>query len=259
MAEMEDNVVPHERVRSLREAVNKARIADADRGDALEERRQSEQVRLDLVIRELEGVFKDAAEKSDQFVFEISKGATPRLWIDATSHVVMANDIRSYRFVKDTRLGRIVLAETDDIGALADRVTSYIAERVIDQERAVEADWQIWRLNEQAQKEVAEAAVRGEEAAVAVEAPVVRRRRGGSLFAFIVGLLVGGAALAGYLQVSGLYDFRTHLSALQSVSTSNFPTLKLPTAPETDAPQAQPPAVASDGSNGSSGTAKPAQ
>lgn len=254
---MEDNVVPHERVRSLREAVNKARIADADRGDALEERRQSETVRLDLVVRELEDVFKDAAEKNDQFVFEISKGATPRLWIDATSHVVMANDIRSYRFVKDTRLGRIVLAETDDISALADRVTAYVAERIVDLERTVEADWQIWRLNEQAQKEAAEAAAREQDAAETADEPPAKRRRGGSMMAFIVGLLVGGAALAGYLQVSGLYDFRTHLSALQSVTSSSFPTLK--PASEAETPSVQTPAAASGSSDGSSATAKPAE
>ncbi|MCW2305705.1 hypothetical protein [Rhodobium gokarnense] len=246
---MEDNVVPHERIRTLREAVQQARIAEADRSDALEQRRQTEQVRLELVARELEGVFAEARDKSDQFICEISAGATPRLWIDATSHVVMASDIHTYRFLKDTRLGRIVLAETDDTGALADRVTVYIAERVVDLERAVEADWQIWRLNEQAQKEAAEAQKRDEEKAAEAKArdekadaantprldgPAGRpRERGHAGFAFLFGLILGCAALAVWMQASGQYDFRQHLKFLQTSDTASFPQLTAEPAPET--------------------------
>lgn len=256
MAETEDNVVPHERVRSLREAVHKARVADADRNDALEERRQSEIVRLELVTQELESLFAEAAGKSDQFVFEISKGATPRLWIDATSHVAMANDIRSYRFVKDTRLGRIVLAETDDVGVVSDRITSYVAERIVDQERSIEADWQIWRLNEQAQKEAAEAAAKTEaDAQPEPEAKPAPRRRGSSIWGFLIGLLAGAIALGGYLQYSGLYDFKPHWRALQSASTGAFPAMKS----KPDEPAAQAPAETSQGSGNSSTTAAPAE
>ena len=256
MTEREDNVVPHERVRSLREAVQTARIADADRNDALEERRQAEYVRLELVMRELEGVFADALQKSDQFVFEISKGATPRLWIDATSHVVMASNIHTFRFIKDTRLGRIVLTETDVVEALADRVTAYIAERIVDQERTVEADWQIWRLNEQAQKEAAEAAAKAEAAKAAenddeVQPSPPRQRGGGAVFfALVIGILLGGIAFGGYLQYAGLYDFRPHFPRLQSMTESAFPTMKKESGePETttvQTPAATPEATASE-------------
>ena len=261
MAETEDNVVPHERVRSLREAVNTARVADADRSDALAERRQSEKVRLELVARELESVFEEAAEKSDQFVLSISQGTPPRLWIDATSHVVMASDIRSYRFVKDTRIGRIVLAETEDVETLADRITSYIAERIVDQERAVEADWQIWRINEQAQKEAAEASETDAdpEAQQALAAQAAPRRRGGSLIGFIIGLLAGAAVLGGYLQYSGLYDFRPHMQAFQAASTSAFPRLKIPDANVPAGTVSQTPAAAGEDTGGSSDTAKPSE
>ncbi|MBB4301219.1 hypothetical protein GGD81_000234 [Rhodobium orientis] len=246
---MEDNVVPHERIRTLREAVQQARIAEADRSDALEQRRQTEQVRLELVARELEGVFAEAREKSDQFICEISAGATPRLWIDVTSHVAVANDIHTYRFLKDTRLGRIVLAETDDTGTLADRVTAYIAERVVDLERAVEADWQIWRLNEQAQKEAAEAQKRDEDKAAEAKArddeaeaantarldgPAGRpRERGHAGFAFLFGLILGCAALAVWMQASGQYDFRQHLKFLQTSGTASFPQLTAEPSEET--------------------------
>jgi len=271
MADTDDNVVPHERVRSLREAVQAARIADADRSDALEQRRQTELVRLDLAARELEQVFADAAAKSDQFVFEISTGATPRLWIDATSHVVMAHNIHTYRFLKDTRLGRIVLSETDVLDELADRVTAYIAERIVDQERAVEADWQIWRLNEQARKEAADAAARADNATAAKDAeeeapaaPVAPRRAGGMLTTFILGLILGGVALAGYLQYAGIHDFRAHFAALRGAATSAFPTLKAGTedaapAAEGQTGEGQAPTAAPSTDGGASPTATPAE
>ena len=45
----------------------------------------------------------------------ISRGDTPRLWIDMVAHVHMGRDKRRYRFVQDTRYGRKLLAESNDI------------------------------------------------------------------------------------------------------------------------------------------------
>ena len=71
----------------------------------------------------------------------ILPGQPPRFWVDATSFVTMGRDKRQYQFVKDTRLGRTVLAEGTNVDAVADAVTRYIAERIVERERAVEADW----------------------------------------------------------------------------------------------------------------------
>jgi len=53
----------------------------------------------------------------------------------------MGRDRRQYQFVKDTRRGRSVLAESDSVDAIADVVTRYVAERIVEREQAVEADW----------------------------------------------------------------------------------------------------------------------
>jgi hypothetical protein len=54
---------------------------------------------------------------------------------------MMGRDKRQYRFVKDTRLGRTVLAESASLEVIADAVMRYVAERIVERELAVEADW----------------------------------------------------------------------------------------------------------------------
>ncbi|TIW30273.1 MAG: hypothetical protein E5V72_34810, partial [Mesorhizobium sp.] len=72
------------------------------------------------------------------FDFAVSSGLQPRLWIDAVSHVAMGRDRRTYRFLKDTRIGRMVLAESTEMKPVADQVTRYVAERVVERQRMME-------------------------------------------------------------------------------------------------------------------------
>lgn len=72
--------------------------------------------------------------------FAISTGLQPRLWIDATAHVMMGRDRRTYRFVRDTRLGRSVLAESPEVKPISDAVTTYIAERIVERQRMMEGE-----------------------------------------------------------------------------------------------------------------------
>ena len=87
---------------------------------------------------ELAPLFAEVPADIDLFDFTISSGLQPRLWIDAVSHVAMARDRRTYRFVKDTRAGRVVLAEDTAIKPVADHVARYVAERLIERERLME-------------------------------------------------------------------------------------------------------------------------
>jgi hypothetical protein len=54
---------------------------------------------------------------------------------------MMGRDRRQYQFVKDTRLGRTVLAESVSVETIADAVTRYVAERIVEREQAIESDW----------------------------------------------------------------------------------------------------------------------
>lgn len=125
----------------LAEAVREVKNAMADRDDVVVELREASRMRLELLAQELSTVFEETPKDSEQFDFTISSGLQPRLWIDATAHVAMGRDRRIYRFVRDTRLGRVVLAETAEMKTVAEQVTRYIAERTIERERMIEGDF----------------------------------------------------------------------------------------------------------------------
>jgi hypothetical protein len=125
----------------LKQAMREVRIAHAERNDVVVELREAEQARLELLAEALQGVFDDLPKDHDQLLGGVIPGSPPRFWVDATSFVVMARDKRQYQFVKDTRLGRTVLAESNSVDTIADAVTRYVAERILEREQAIEADW----------------------------------------------------------------------------------------------------------------------
>ena len=124
----------------LAQSIREMKNALADRDDVVVELREASRMRLELLAQELAPVFEETPKDSEQFDFTISSGLQPRLWIDATAHVAMGRDRRIYRFVRDTRLGRVVLAETAEMKDVADKVTRYIAERMIERERVMDGD-----------------------------------------------------------------------------------------------------------------------
>lgn len=133
--EKQASVVP---LRRLSDAIRDVKNAAADREDVIVELREATRMRLQLLAAELSPVFAEVPDDIDTFDFAISSGLQPRLWIDSVSHVSMGRDRRTYRFLKDTRVGRVVLAESPEMGKIADQVTRYIAERIVERERMME-------------------------------------------------------------------------------------------------------------------------
>lgn len=156
----------------LRDALRQARIEAADRTGVVVELRDAEVARLEILNEALDPLFAEVPEKVDLFDRGVSQGETPRLWIDVVAHIVMGRDKRIYRFVQDTRFGRIVLAESHDVPVIVAAVTDYVARRMIEREHAMVAT------------PVAEP--------VAEKKP---RRRGFGMF--VLGFLLGAAALFG--------------------------------------------------------------
>src|SRR5581483_5833752 len=99
----------------LKDAIRRTRVEVAEKSDVVFELRAAELARLEMLNDALDPVFEDIPADIDLFDRGISSGDTPRLWIDAIAHVAMERDKRRYRFVQDTRHGRIVLAESDNI------------------------------------------------------------------------------------------------------------------------------------------------
>jgi hypothetical protein len=121
----------------LRDALRRARIEAADRTAVVVDLRDAEVARLEILNDALDPLFAQVPEQIDLFDRGISQGETPRLWIDVVAHVVMGRDKRNYRFVQDTRFGRIVLAESHEVAAIVDAVTDYVARRMIEREHAL--------------------------------------------------------------------------------------------------------------------------
>src|SRR5437867_2644202 len=167
----------------LRDALRQARIEAADRTGVVVDLRDAEVARLEILNEALDPLFAQVPDKVDLFDRGISQGETPRLWIDVVAHVLMGRDKRIYRFVQDSRFGRIVLAESHDVPVIVDAVTGYVARRMIEREHAMVAT-------------------------PAAAEPVVEkkpRRRGFGMF--VLGFLLGAVALFGlalYAALRGL-------------------------------------------------------
>ncbi|MBS1181975.1 MAG: hypothetical protein H6Q99_1855 [Proteobacteria bacterium] len=193
-SEAGDNKTGGGKVRRLSDAVRRVRIAESERADAYADLHEGDRARLALLAEELQDVFSDLPDDDAYFICEVAGSTPPRLWIDPTTHVVMARDRRSYRFLKDTRLGRLTLHESADINAAADAVTDYIAERVIERERVFESDALVERLRATALNRD-----------VATGEPVASRPTGDrassliwALIIFLAGFAVGALGLVAY-------------------------------------------------------------
>lgn len=207
---------------SLAAAVRMVKDRAADRSDVVVDMKEADRARLDILVQALYPVINDIPDDDERFDFALSSGLQPRLWIDATAHVVMGRDRRLYRFVRDTRLGRVVLCESHDVADVADAVTTYVAERMVEREQAFAGDDIVYRQvgaplaegDERAYRALTEAGreVEGEAASAkmaqpddaAAPAPVAAqvagqaRPRSGFWNAMgwiLVGLVVGGGGL----------------------------------------------------------------
>lgn len=121
--------------RTLTDAMRAIRIDEAERTGVVVALREADMARLEILHDRLKPMLAEVPQEIDLFDVGITPGATPRLWIDMIAFVEMGRDKRSYRFLQDTRNGRRVMIESDDAGAVADRITAYVARRLIERER----------------------------------------------------------------------------------------------------------------------------
>ena len=121
--------------RTLTDAMRAIRIDEAERTGVVVALREADLARLEMLHDRLKPVLAEVPQGLDLFDVGITPGATPRLWIDMIAFVEVGRDRRTYRFLQDTRNGRRVMVESDDAGAVADRVTAYVARRLIERER----------------------------------------------------------------------------------------------------------------------------
>lgn len=168
-----------ERPVRLRDALRRARIEAADRTGVVVDLRDAEVARLEILSEALDPLFAEIPDQVDLFDRGISQGDTPRLWIDVVAHVAMGRDKRTYRFLQDTRFGRIVLAESNETAPIVQAVTDYVARRMIEREHAM--------------------------VATPLPAAITVAKRGGrGWWTFALGVVVGMAALFGVALIAAL-------------------------------------------------------
>jgi hypothetical protein len=162
----------------LKEAMHEARVEAAERTSVVVDLRDAELARLELLDDALDPLFAEIPPDVDLFDRGVSRGETPRLWIDAVAHVAMGRDKRAYRFLHDTRVGRRVLAESHEIPDIVKAVTTYVARRIVERQRALDEDPDFI-----------------ERVAVSVADRERRRRRWRAAGAFLFGFALGVVAL----------------------------------------------------------------
>jgi hypothetical protein len=84
----------------------------------------------------------------------------------------MGRDKRIYRFVQDTRFGRIVIAESHEVAVIVDAVIDYVARRMVEREHALVAT-------------------------PMAAPPAVENPRRSSFWTFVLGFILGAVALFG--------------------------------------------------------------
>ena len=168
----ESHAVSETRPIRLRDALRQARIEAADRTGVVVDLRDAEVARLEILNDALEPLFAQIPDRVDLFDRGISQGDSPRLWIDVVAHVLMGRDKRIYRFVQDTRFGRIVIAESHEVAVIVEAVTDYVARRMIEREHALVAS-------------------------PTPQPAVIEKPRRSRFWIFLLGVVIGAAALFG--------------------------------------------------------------
>jgi hypothetical protein len=164
--------------RSLRDAIRKARLEEAERLDLSADHRDGEIARLELLKAELEAVFAEIPDHDDRFNLVLVPSRPARLWIDLFTYAAIDDASGAYLFIRNSENGRRTLFSSTHVADIADRITRYMAHEIVHRERV-----------EGAIGEFGRGSLIGREAAAPGAA------MGVVIAAFAIGILTGAAGL----------------------------------------------------------------
>jgi hypothetical protein len=189
----------------LKRAMRQARIDDAERSRVVFELRGAEIARLEMLRDELLPVIAEVPKDVDLFDVALVPSERPRLFVDMIAFVEMGRDRRAYRFLQDTRLGRVTIAESERLEPMVEAITDYIARRLIERDKALAGDTtldQAARAQIETQEKVA---ARHQ---LATTAPKPKRR---NVFGMVFGFFIeffGSAVLVALIGLGGWTAWR---------------------------------------------------
>ena len=120
---------------SLREAIRKARLDEAERLDLTADYRDGEIARLELLKAELETLFADIPTHDDRFNLTLVPSRPARLWVDLFTYAAVDDNTGAYLFIRNSENGRRTLFSANNVTDVADRITTYIAHEIVRRER----------------------------------------------------------------------------------------------------------------------------
>ena len=162
----------------LKDALRKARVDQAERTAVVVDLHDAEVARLELLDEALDPCSRRSPKRSICSIAASAGGRRRACGSTPSPMSAMGRDKRMYRFLQDTRYGRRVLAESGNIPEIVEAVTKYLAQRLIERERAL-ADGSLPALRDLKEEARLER----------------RRRRRRAVKAFVLGLLAGCAIL----------------------------------------------------------------
>ena len=122
-------------IRSLQDAVRKARVEEAYQLHDIADRRDSEIARLELLKSELEAVFAEVPGNDDRFTLMLVPSRPARLWIDLFTYAAIDEGSGAYLFVRNSEEGRRTLYSSTNVADMADCITRYVAREIVRRER----------------------------------------------------------------------------------------------------------------------------
>ena len=116
-------------------ALREARLAAASKLDATLDLADARALRLDALRADLLPMVEGNADARALFNLNVQPGATPKLWLDLISSVVMEPDPRTYRLLQDQDNRREMLFESSDMKEMSAYIVKYLAHRMIAHEK----------------------------------------------------------------------------------------------------------------------------
>jgi len=190
------NVSSHsEKSSDLMDAVRRARIELAEKSGIATDLKVAEYSRLESLLISLEPIFAQLPRDTDLFNHGLVSGVRPRLYVDMIAFVEMGRDRRTFRFLMDTPSGRQMLGESDDVAVLKAAITNYLARRLVEREFALENTMPFEPMEERSITAALELEHTGSIETIPVITEMRHRDGGRILFAFIIGIGAGVAAV----------------------------------------------------------------
>ncbi len=177
------------------ECVRRARIEKAEKTGISADLRAAERSHLERLNNQLRPILEQLPRDADVFNHGVVPGERPRFYVDMISFVEMGRDRRTFRFLMDSKTGRQLLGESEDISVMAGAVTQYLAKRLVEREGELErAIWFEPIETNEATKPL-ELGISSPITAMPVITEIHRPYRFRIFLAFLIGIVAGIAAI----------------------------------------------------------------